>query len=276
VAAEWAGSRLDVWLAHVLDVPRSYARELLGLGKIARAAGPAAAGVRLAAQESIEVRPFRHPQEGVLPDPDAALHVLAERDGWIAVDKPAGVPAHPRHFEERGTVVNAFVARWPQALAVGDGGLYPGLVHRLDPGTSGVLLFATEASAFARARASFAERSAQKRYVARVGGVLRLSRPREVRLQLASRGERVRAVREGGREAVTILERSTVQGETSLVEIAIRTGVRHQIRATLAHLGHPVIGDATYGGAPGPRLALHAARLRIGDFTADSPVPAEL
>jgi 23S rRNA pseudouridine1911/1915/1917 synthase len=271
-----AGERLDVWLAGELGVPRRYVRQLIALGKLRGKRDARAAGQRLAAGERVYVAAFRHPRDGALPSPDMDLPVLARRGSWLAVDKPAGTPAHPIHFEEDHTMVNAFLARYPEAAQVGDGGLYAGLVHRLDPGTSGVLLFATEQEGWRRARAAFRGREAEKRYVARVHGALRVAQPRALSLFLEARGARMRVVgaQEGGREALTTLLRSEPAADgTSRVELAIATGVRHQIRATLAQLGHPVVGDTLYGSPPARRIALHAAYLRIEDFAVESAVP---
>jgi 23S rRNA pseudouridine1911/1915/1917 synthase len=274
IAPGHAGMRLDRWLAEALELPRSYVHRLIELGKITQP-HPAAPGQRLAAGECVSVAPFRHPREGPLASPDMPLPILATQGAWVAVDKPAGTPAHPLHYEERYTIVNAFLARYPDAVRVGDGGLYAGLVHRLDPGTSGVLLFAAEHSAWEHARAEFSGRRAEKHYVARVHGGLPLAQPRTVTLRLAARGARMRVVESGGREAVTRLLRSTpAGGDTSRVEIDLVSGVRHQIRATLAALGHPVVGDTLYGAPPAARIALHAAALRVGDFAIRSPVPA--
>jgi 23S rRNA pseudouridine1911/1915/1917 synthase len=267
------GIRLDRWLAEALELPRSYAHRLIELGKIAQP-HPAAPGQRLAAGQCVRVAPFRHPREGPIPAPDMHLAILAAQGPWVAVDKPAGTPAHPLHYEERYTMVNAFLARYPEVASVGDGGLYAGLVHRLDPGTSGVLLFATEQSAWERGRAELSGRRARKRYVARVHGRLELAQARSVTLRLAPRGARMRVVERGGLEAVTrLLHAAPAGGDTSRVQIELVSGVRHQIRATLAELGHPVVGDTLYGGGPAPRIALHAEALRIGDFEARSPVP---
>jgi RluA family pseudouridine synthase len=274
VPAQAAGGRLDRWLAEQLELPRSYARGLLERGAVRGSAGRLAPGHSLEPGMQLTVGAFRHPDEGALPCPELHWTVLCARAGWVAVDKPAGIPAHPLHFDETHTMVNGFVARYPGAAAVGDGGLYAGLVHRLDPGTSGVLLFATEQDAWQRARDAFRARRARKRYAARVHGHLWLPEPRSVRLELASRGERVRSAPGEGREALTrLLRAEPAPGETTFLELEIETGVRHQIRATLAHLGHPVVGDTLYGAPPAARLALHASELELEDFAARSPLP---
>jgi 23S rRNA pseudouridine1911/1915/1917 synthase len=202
------------------------------------------------------------------------LRVLAERDGLIAIDKPAGVAVHPLAPDELGTVLNALVALRPGIAGVGEGGLRSGVVHRLDPGTSGVLVFATRDEAWRAARRAFAERRVAKRYVARVHGAF--AGARELSLRLESRGDHVRVVPSGGREAISEIRALETGAETSLVEVRMRTGVRHQIRASLAHLGHPVVGDSVYGSPVAlPRHLLHAASLAFDDFSAEAPLPAE-
>jgi 23S rRNA pseudouridine1911/1915/1917 synthase len=235
---------------------------------------PAAKGTILRAGDRIEVAAFARPEAAPRPDPSLPLRVLAERDGLIAIDKPAGVAVHPLAPDELGTVLNALVALRPGIAGVGEGGLRSGVVHRLDPGTSGVLVFATRDEAWRAARRAFAERRVAKRYVARVHGAF--AGARELRLRLESRGDHVRVVQSGGREAISEIRALETGAETSLVEVRMRTGVRHQIRASLAHLGHPVVGDSVYGSPVAlPRHLLHAASLAFDDFSAEAPLPAE-
>lgn len=270
-----AGTRLDVFLARELEVSRAYARRLLERGSVRRGRQPAAKGALLARGERIDVAAFRHPREGPLPAPELPLAVVAQADGWVAIDKPAGMPSHPLDFDERHTAVNAFLARHPEALGVGSDGLQCALVHRLDTLTSGVLLFATSAEAFARAREAFRSGRAQKRYLARVHG--RVDADLDLRLRLAHRGERMRVVSEGGLEARARARPLGGDGETTLLEVELYTGVRHQIRASLAHRGHPIVGDRVYGSpAVLARHWLHALELRIDGFAACAPPPPEL
>jgi 23S rRNA pseudouridine1911/1915/1917 synthase len=274
IGAEDAGARLDVVLARALGVSRGWVRKLLDSDRVKLGGRPAAKGTILRAGDRIEVEPYAPPEAPPAPNPDMELRVLAERAGWLAVDKPACVAVHPLGPDETDTMLNAVIARRPGIAGVGEGGLRSGVVHRLDPGTSGVLLFATEDDAWHAARRAFAERRVEKRYVARVHG--RLERSCEVRILLESRGDHVRIVESGGREAHSEIRPLEPGDETSLVEIRIRTGVRHQIRATFAYLGHPVVGDSRYGSpVVRPRHSLHATLLAIDDFRAESPLPAD-
>jgi 23S rRNA pseudouridine1911/1915/1917 synthase len=261
-AANGAGERLDVFLSRALDLPRRYVQRLLERERVWLAGKPATKGRVLDIGDRLEILPFRHPSEGVPAAPELPLVVLADERGLVAIDKPAGMPTHALDYDERTSAVNAFLARYPEAAEVGDGGLQASLVHRLDTHTSGVLLFAREARAWREAREAFSSGRAEKHYLARVHGALRGER--EVALQLAQRGDHVRVVESGGRLARTRLGAVERDGDTSLVAIELLTGVRHQIRATLAHLGHPIVGDRRYGSpVDRGRHLLHATLLRI-------------
>ncbi len=266
-----AGTRLDVFLARTLRLSRGYVRRLLRRGSIRIGDEPAAKGTLLRPGDRVRVPPFRHPDEGPIPGDPAEIVILREESGLVAVDKPPGIATHPLELDEEGTVLNALVARYPGIVGIGEGGLRSGVVHRLDLGTSGVLVFATEGEAWERARKAFAERRVSKRYVARVHGLFR--KEGEVILRLESRGDHVRTVQRGGREAVTYVRPLRSEPPTSLVEARPVTGLRHQIRATLAALGHPVVGDRIYGSERAlDRHLLHATDIDIEGFTAHSPV----
>ncbi len=275
VAAEHAGERLDQFLSGALGLSLRYARRLLERGVVRIAATDGVKGRLLRGGERITVAAFRHPEEGPLPAPEVELPLLASGAGLLAFDKPAGLPTQPLDFDETHTAVNAALARWPELAGVGEGGLHAGVVHRLDRDTSGVLVLARDDDAWRRARAALRERRVDKRYRALVHG--HPPEGRELCLRLDHRGARVRVVERGGREAVTRIHAVAARGDCSLVDLQIVTGVTHQIRATLAHLGHPVVGDATYGSpADEPRHWLHACSIRIGDFEASAPPPPRL
>jgi 23S rRNA pseudouridine1911/1915/1917 synthase len=286
VMEEEAGSRLDRYLAGALGASRAQVRKLLAQGGVAvddRVVGSSAKGLPVTAGSRIAVARFRPPaSQRPIPDAEAPLVILAEGDGWIAVEKPAGTPVHPLAEEERGTLLNALIARYAEILGVGEAGLRSGVVHRLDVQTSGALLFATREDRWGKLREAFRRHQVRKRYRAIVAGelvgeedlVLHLSvtqhRPARVRVRPAGApGSRMtalhwRAVGSGG-------------GAT-LVEVEPVTGFLHQIRVALAHLGHPVLGDALYGiaGAPNaPRQMLHAAAIGYREIDVRSPDPPD-
>ncbi|MFQ5512817.1 MAG: pseudouridine synthase [Myxococcota bacterium] len=272
VRREDAGKRLDRFLAASLGLTRGYVRRLLARGRVRVEGRPTLKGLVLRAGDRIELLEFRHPDQGLRPEPTIEIPVLAEAPGCLAVDKPAGLPTHPLDFEERATVLNALLARHPQLWGVGEGGVRSGVVHRLDTATSGVLVFATRQNVWNELRSAFRERRVTKRYLARVHGWL--DEERDLVLRLVHRGNHMRVVRSGGLEAVSRLRPLDRIGDTTLLEVTLVTGVRHQIRAGLAQLGHPVLGDRLYGSPLAlERHLLHATSLRAPDLAADSPAP---
>ena len=179
---------------------------------------------------------------------DVSIDVLRETPEWIAVNKPAGLPTQPTRDRAQRSL--------EELLRVRFGAIY--LVHRLDTGTSGVVLFARTAPAAARLSRLFAEGGMRKVYVALVEPPL--VEPIAIETPIE------------GKEAITIVH--AVAG--SRVEVEIRTGRTHQIRIHLASIGHPVIGDRRYGGRPAPRLMLHAWTIEhesIGRIEAPLPSP---
>jgi 23S rRNA pseudouridine1911/1915/1917 synthase len=279
------GRRLDVFLAEQLALSRAQARRLLGRGAVrvdGRPAALAAKGLALAAGASVEVAPFHRPeQQRVRPEPELPLAVLASGPGWLAVDKPAGMPVHPLLEDESGTLLGAVAARHPEVQGVGEGGLRSGVVHRLDVDTSGVMLVAVAEPAWQRLRGAFREHRVEKVYRALVHGRLEREEGAEVGLALARhRPARVRVVEEPERRrarGVWACEMSwrplEALGPATLVEVRPVTGFLHQIRAVLAHRGLPLLGDRSYGGpeaaAAAPRHMLHASRISYQEVVAE-------
>lgn len=283
-----AGRRLDVFLAERLSLSRAGARRLLASGAV-RVAGRTVAegdkGLALSAGEHVEVAAQARAEADRIPEePDAPLCVLASGPGWLVADKPAGVPVHPLSAGERGTLLGAVAARHPAVQGVGEGGLRSGVVHRLDVDTSGALLFATEAAQWQRLRTAFREHRVEKCYRAIACGHVTADGEIELPLVVARhRPAFVRAVNAGeradARHTVTrwrVIERLR---DATLLEVRTVTGFLHQVRATLAHLGHPLAGDRTYapgGDATGAaRHMLHAAALAFEEIRAQSPDPPD-
>jgi 23S rRNA pseudouridine1911/1915/1917 synthase len=213
-----------------------------------------------------------------LAQPELALRVLARGPGWIAIDKPAGMPVHPLDPAETGTALNFVVARFPEIAGVGEAGLRSGVVHRLDVDTSGALLFATEQGRWEQLRGGFRAHRVEKIYRALVHGHLTGGGELVLHLAVAQhRPARVRVVEAGdARSRRTAMRWSALEQlrDATLVEARPATGFLHQIRASFAHLGHPVLGDAAYGAPPSPlapRHLLHAAYVGYRDVEAESP-----
>ncbi len=289
VGKDEGGLRLDLFLKRKLGCSRSEVRRLLresGVRVDGRLATEGAKGQVLSKGEEIEVTGF-HPTRDLQVEGDAALalQILGQGSGWIALDKPAGVPVHPLRAGERGTLLGALALRFPEIQGVGEGGLRSGVVHRLDLGTSGAILFATEQTRWEALRAAFSSHRVQKRYRALVEGRLEGSGREELWLRVAQhRPARVRVADEGESDAfrTALSWQSLAAGaDRSLVEVRLETGFLHQVRVAMAHGGHPVLGDTLYGAhtdagsGSGARPMLHAARLAVDEIDVRSSDPPD-
>jgi 23S rRNA pseudouridine1911/1915/1917 synthase len=216
------------------------------------------------------------------PNADLALEVLHEDAAVIVVNKPGGVPCHPLHADERDTVMNAVVARFPEIATVGEKPLEGGLVHRLDNGTSGALLIARNRGTFDKLRDAIRAGRIARRYEALVAGSI--ERKTEIDTPIAHHAKNARKMTVGdsssanpkraGRAASTVVDPIRRVGEFTLLSIAPKTGSRHQIRVHLASIGHPIVGDVLYGGpaSGGPQALAHGRFwLHLCDVAFDSP-----
>ena len=287
VSRQEAGVRLDRFLAGRLSLTRSAVRKLLAGGSVrigSQVSDARSKGLALGGGEVVEVGAFTPPEaQEALPEPAAPLFLLARGEGWVAVDKPAGMPVHPLREDERGTVLNALVARHPEIMGVGEGALRSGVVHRLDVDTSGALLLATEQKCWERLREAFRSHRVQKRYLAVVDGAAAAGAIELPLYVAASRPARVRVAgpREEADARVTRTRWRVLRAleEATLLEVEIETGFLHQIRVTLEHVGHPLLGDRIYAGervaSRAPRQLLHARHLALDEIEATSPPPAD-
>ncbi len=278
-------TRLDTFLARALQVSRREALRALGAGLVTVDGKKAATrdkGRSLDTATTVGVASLA-PLRKIVPDGNAPLGVLFEGESCLVVDKPPGVPVLPHAPGERGTLLNAVVARYPQIQGVGEGGLKSGVVHRLDTDTSGALLLATSEDKWLELRAAFTERRVKKTYRALLEGRLE-GEARETMILIVARHRpaKVRVVLDD--EATSSARVCTLAWtaletfpNATLVEVELETGFLHQIRAMFAHQGHPVLGDELYGTATSgvPRQMLHAARLEAGSIKAHSPDPAD-
>ena len=213
------------------------------------------------------------------PNADFTLEVLHEDAAVIVVNKPGGVPCHPIHADERDTVMNAVVARFPDVATVGVKPLEGGLVHRLDNGTSGALLIARNRGTFDKLRDAIRAGRIARRYEALVAGSL--ERKTEIDTPIAHHAKNARKMivgdlssanpKRAGRAANTVVEPMRRVGEFTLLSIAPKTGSRHQIRVHLASIGHPIVGDVLYGGPASDTLAHGRFWLHLCDVAFDSP-----
>lgn len=247
------GERVDRLVARRLGLSRARARALTEAGAV-RLGGKAVAPDRRAQTgEELEVW---WDEGGIAPTP-CPITILYEDAAVVVVDKPPGMPVHPSGGKGGVTVVSALLARGPLA---GGEGTRPGVVHRLDAGTSGALVLARTEDAWRALVDQFRRREVRKEYLALVEGEATEEGEIEGRLRRDRRRPWRMAVDQAGREAVTefsVLHRG--EGHT-LLSVRPRTGRTHQIRVHLAAIGHPVVGDPLYGRG-GERLMLHAWKL---------------
>ncbi|MFL5343562.1 MAG: RluA family pseudouridine synthase [Hyalangium sp.] len=288
VDAAKAGQRVDLFVGEALGLSRAKLKRLFEEGAVKVNGRPAKKGLLVTGGQSITVEYEEETREAV-PDEGFPLRVLYEDSALVAVDKPAGRPSHPLRPGETGTVANALVARYPECASASEDSREGGLCHRLDIETSGVLVAARTREAWQAMRSAFGGRGVDKRYLALVTGPLAEEGEIEVPLRHHPRHpDRVEPAmpgEEGAREAHSLFQVLGRSGEYSLVEVRILTGVLHQVRAHMAGVGAPLVGDMLYGGREEPGLSrffLHAQSL---EFThpvtgkkvrVESPVPAEL
>lgn len=303
VTADDAGKRLDQFLAMRLDhLSRARVQQLVSEEKILLNDAPVKASLKLRGGETVKILgdAERAPLKAVAED--IPLEIVYEDDDLAVINKPAGMMVHAGagatdDARNRGTLVNALLHHL-KSLSIAGGELRPGIVHRLDKETSGLIVVAKNDEAHRKLSAQFAAREVKKKYVALVHGWVkkdsatitqRISRDRVRRTRMTTRVE-------GGRTAVThyrvVRRLDTKFGKFTLLDVKIDTGRTHQIRVHMAAIGHPVVGDTMYGAprqARGksvvislPRNFLHAAELafhhpRHGETIAlTSELPDEL
>lgn len=288
VPADKAGQRLDLFVGEALGLSRARLKRLFEEGHVRVGGRPAKKGQLVAAGQSVTAEVEDEVREAVA-DTALPLAVLHEDAQLVFVDKPAGQPSHPLRPGETGTVANALVARYPECAQASADPREGGLCHRLDVETSGVLLAARTRPAWEALRAGFGGRNVDKRYWALVTGPLADEGDIELPLRHHPRHpDRVEPALDGegdAREALSSFRVLSRAGEHALVEVRIATGVMHQVRAHLAAVGAPIVGDALYGGRADPELKrffLHARALGVDHpvtrerLTVESPLPPEL
>jgi 23S rRNA pseudouridine1911/1915/1917 synthase len=281
------GERLDRALALLTGLSRSDVARLCEAGEVLVEGRPAAKSRRLLSGETVELLAEPAAEEPPAAE-DIPVDVLHVDDDVLVVDKPAGLVVHPGAGHRAGTLVNGLLARFPELASVGDPAR-PGIVHRLDRETSGLMVVARSPAGYEGLVGALASRAIERRYVALVWGRLDATRGVIDAPVGRSTARRTRmAVRAGGREARTAYEVRCEYDDpvVSLLECRLETGRTHQIRVHLAAIGHPVVGDAAYGGQrdslPLRRPFLHAAALAFahpvtgGALRFEAPVPPEL
>jgi 23S rRNA pseudouridine1911/1915/1917 synthase len=278
-ATDADAGRIDAALARRFPgAGRRHLAELFARGAVRVDGKRAKKGDRVAAGARVELAEDPAQDRRAVADPDAAarLAILWRGADAIAVAKPAGMPSQPLRAGERGCAANGIVHLVPAAATASDDPRDGGLVHRLDIGTSGVLVAATTPAAWRRLRAAFSAGRVTKRYLALATA---LPRVRRCDAALSQRGDHVVVDEADGLAASTEFEPLAAAGGYHLIACTTRTGRMHQVRAHLAHAGAPIAGDTRYGGAPVDGLDgffLHAWRTTIeGELDVTAPLPAE-
>lgn len=243
VGPEDSGRRLDVWLAGRSDMSRSEVQRLVDSRAVKVDGRSATKSLRLRGGQTVEVTTEPEPLREVAP---VDFAVRFEDEHLAVVSKPAGVVVHPAPGARSPSLVEALARVMPLAPAAGE--LRPGVVHRLDKTTSGLLVFAKHDEAYAALVESMRAREIKRSYLALVAGVFRLPRGRiEAPMGRSPRDPTRMGVVPSGRDAVTEFRVAEPVGAASLIEVSLVTGRTHQVRVHLSHIGHPVIGDRVYG-----------------------------
>lgn len=282
VSAAQAGQRLDRFLVDVTPgLSRARARTILEAGQVRVDGHRVRKGEPLVEGNVVEVTGDLPPQDfPPVATPDVTLVIRYQDADVVVAEKPAGMPTHPLRPDEAGTLANALIGHFPEMSGVGFHQREPGLLHRLDTDTSGLLLAARNQEAFEELRAATAGEKLEKRYLALVEG--RLAGEGTIELPLVPHRKdpkRVEAVTEHVRlraavkphPATTRWRVASEVGEYTLLEVSLTRAFRHQVRAHLAAIGHPLVGDVLYRGPALPfdisqglaRHCLHASEIHF-------------
>ncbi|MBN1306612.1 MAG: RluA family pseudouridine synthase [Chitinispirillaceae bacterium] len=250
VRREEAGVRLDLFLSRRLDgVSRSHLQRLIGEGNVLLNGKRAVKRQNVAEGDIVDVHPVSVQQQTIRPAAqDIPLEILYEDEFLIAVNKPAGLVVHPGHGTPDGTLVNALLFRGSQ-LSEGGSRDRPGIVHRLDKETSGVVLIAKNNGVHTRLADAFAKRSVAKQYLGIcIGRPTTESGSIELPLDRSRREPVKRAVSARGKKAITVYELFSHRCGVSVMHFFPRTGRTHQIRVHCSAAGFPILADPLYGG----------------------------
>jgi 23S rRNA pseudouridine1911/1915/1917 synthase len=256
--------RLDVFLTHVIEnIPsRTFVKKLIDTELAVVNGKPAKNKYKVALGDKIEVdvNPSSWEQQDLVAE-KVALDVLYEDPDVIIINKPVGLTVHPAAGNQTGTLVNALLGKFEDLSDV-NGPIRPGIIHRLDRDTSGIIMVAKTNVAHARLARQFEKHTIKKRYVARVQGTVQFDQgmiDAEIGRHPKYHDQRSIVSKGEGKEAISLYEVLKRFKHSTLVALYPQTGRTHQLRLHMKHLGHPILGDEKYGRKDSfSRLALHA------------------
>lgn len=251
IEKEDASKRLDVFLSEKIeDATRSYIKTLIDDGKITVNLAKVKAGYKLKIGDSIDVEIVEKKPENIVAE-DIPLDIVYEDDDIIIVNKPKGMVVHPANGNYTGTMVNSLMNSHKDNLSSINGVIRPGIVHRIDKDTSGILVVAKNDNAHKKLSEQFKIHSIKRKYIALVKGIIKedkLTIDRPIGRSIKDR-KKMAVTDKNSRRAIThisVLKRF-YSSNVTLIEAELETGRTHQIRVHMAYLHHPLVGDEVYG-----------------------------
>lgn len=285
VTYEEEGERLDNFLTNRSGFTRSHIQKLIKVGLVLVNAKKEKSGYRIREGDRVDMSILDQPEGELLPE-DIPLNIVYEDDYLIVVNKPPGMVVYPATGNTQGTMMNAVVFRYQKLSSVG-APLRPGVVHRLDKDTSGLIVIARTDDAYYSLNDQFREREVEKHYIALLYGVLKNNKG-EISIPIGrsfSDRKKMSVKSKNRKEAITEYEVLRRFRTATLARIRIITGRTHQIRVHFASQGHPVLGDRTYGGKASlktgrgiirfGRQMLHAGSIKIKHPATGEPLLLE-
>lgn len=267
--------RIDVLIAQKTEeISRSYAKKLLEAGQVLVNGQKVKSNYKTKLQDEISIDLPEASAMGAQPE-DIPLSVVYEDDAVLVVNKPRGMVVHPASGNYTGTLVNAVLFHCQGALSGINGTLRPGIVHRIDKDTTGLLVIAKSDEAHKALASQLSDRSLSRTYYTLVHGNLHDDCGKiEAPIGRSVRDRKQMAVVPGGREAITFYEVLERFGEYTLLRCKLQTGRTHQIRVHMKYIGHSVVGDKTYG-IKNERFHLSGQLLHAGELAFIHPITRE-